>query len=339
MKREEIKNILGEGAADEVVTKLLDALHAEIEPHKTAAKSAQDALAAKVAEIDELSKKTTDADELKKQLNDLKAKYEAETREAAEKLAQIEFDGAVKDVLTKHGARSEKAVRAMLDLDALKISKNRREDIDKAMAELKKSDAYLFGAEPTGLKRVVGVNIVPPPALGGSPAQPDETGGFPPACPASAKDKTGPSPGRFRFQSAALIDGRPAFRGAPEKGLSGGNEPGEAAPQRQTAPGRIPVGPATSEHPPWQTLPLRCFCAAYRCETLQQWGKRRRRGLPDGTCPVSRRAPSIPMARYAMRSAAIRAALRFLFRLCRQSAKRLCDARRAAGVVQRKLHV
>ena len=104
MKREEIKNILGEGATDEVVTKLLDALHAEIEPHKTAAKTAQDALAAKVAEIDELSKKTTDADELKKQLNDLKAKYDAETKEAAEKLAQIEFDGAVKDVLTKHGA-------------------------------------------------------------------------------------------------------------------------------------------------------------------------------------------------------------------------------------------
>lgn len=38
MKREEIKTILGESAADEVVTKLLDALHAEIEPHKTAAK-------------------------------------------------------------------------------------------------------------------------------------------------------------------------------------------------------------------------------------------------------------------------------------------------------------
>lgn len=39
MKREEIKTILGEGATDEVVTKLLDALHAEIEPHKTAAKT------------------------------------------------------------------------------------------------------------------------------------------------------------------------------------------------------------------------------------------------------------------------------------------------------------
>lgn len=163
MKREEIKNILGEGAADEVVTKLLDALHAEIEPHKTAAKTAQDALAAKAAEIDELSKKTTDADELKKQLNDLKAKYEAETKEAAEKLAQIEFDGAVKDVLTKHGARSEKAVRAMLDLDALMKSNNRNDDIEKAVTALKESDAYLFGGEEgpksTGQKVTVGAPI------------------------------------------------------------------------------------------------------------------------------------------------------------------------------------
>lgn len=162
MKREEIKNILGESATDEVVTKLLDALHAEIEPHKTAAKTAQDALAAKVAEIDELSKKTTDADELKKQLNDLKAKYDAETKEAAEKLAQIEFDGAVKDVLTKHGARSEKAVRAMLDLDALKKSNNRNDDIEKAVTALKESDAYLFGEDgpkPTGQKVTIGAPI------------------------------------------------------------------------------------------------------------------------------------------------------------------------------------
>lgn len=162
MKREEIKNILGESATDEVVTKLLDALHAEIEPHKTAAKTAQDALAAKVAEIDELSKKTTDADELKKQLNDLKAKYDAETKEAAEKLAQIEFDGAVKDVLTKHGARSEKAVRAMLDLDTLKKSNNRNDDIEKAVTALKESDAYLFGEDgpkSTGQKVTIGAPI------------------------------------------------------------------------------------------------------------------------------------------------------------------------------------
>lgn len=34
MKREEIKAMLGEGAADEVVDKLLNAMHTEIEQHK-----------------------------------------------------------------------------------------------------------------------------------------------------------------------------------------------------------------------------------------------------------------------------------------------------------------
>ena len=245
----------------------------------------------------------------------------------------------MKDVLTKHGARSEKAVRAMLDLDALKISKNRREDIDKAMAELKKSDAYLFGAEPTGLKRVVGVNIVPPPALGGSPAQPDETGGFPPACPASAKDKTGPSPGRFRFQSAALIDGRPAFRGTPKKGFPAATSPAKPPPNGKPLRGAFQPDLLRLYSPPGRRSRSAVFAPHTAATPSSNGGKRRRRGLPDGTCPVSRRAPSIPMARHAKRSAAIRAALRFLSRLCRQSAKRLCDARRAAGVVQRKLHV
>lgn len=302
MKREEIKAMLGEGAADEVVDKLLNAMHTEIEQHKKAAKTAQDALAEKVKEIGELSQKTVDADALKQSLAELQAKYDADTKAAAEQLAQIEFDSDVKDAATRHGARNEKAVRAMLDLDALKGSKNRREDIDKAMTELKKSDAYLFGAEPTGLKRDVGVNIVPPPALGGSPAQPDETGGFPPACPASAKDKTGPSPGRFRFQSAALIDGRPAFRGTPEKRLSGGNEPGEAAPQRQTAPGRIPAGPAAPVQPP-DRRPRSAVFAPHTAATPSSNG----RSAAGGDCrmgPVQSPAAHRPFPWPGMQSAA-----------------------------------
>ena len=168
MKREEIKAMLGEGATDEVVDKLLNAMHTEIEQHKKAAKTAQDALAEKVKEIGELSQKTVDADALKQSLAELQAKYDADTKAAAEQLAQIEFDSDVKDAATRHGARNEKAVRAMLDLDTLKGSKNRREDIDKAMTELKKSDAYLFGAEPTGKKVNIGAQIIDTPAGGSS---------------------------------------------------------------------------------------------------------------------------------------------------------------------------
>ena len=173
MKREEIKAILGEAVQDDAVTKLLDAFHAEIDPLKAAAKQAQDALGEKVKEIGELTKNATDVEGLKKQLQDLQTKYDAETKEAAEKLAQIEFDGAVKDVLTKHNARSEKAVRAMLDLDALRKSNNRNEDIEKAVSALKESDSYLFvadGPKPTGQNANIGIPLQPSPADTGSVA-------------------------------------------------------------------------------------------------------------------------------------------------------------------------
>ena len=53
MTREQIKAMLPDGTEDAVVTKILDALHGEIQPHKDAAKKAQDDLAAKVAELAE----------------------------------------------------------------------------------------------------------------------------------------------------------------------------------------------------------------------------------------------------------------------------------------------
>ena len=41
----------------------------------------------------------------------------------------------------------QKAVMAMLDMDALKASKNQSEDIKKALETVKESDAYLFGSD------------------------------------------------------------------------------------------------------------------------------------------------------------------------------------------------
>ena len=57
MTREQLKAILPEGADDSAVTKILDALHAEIQPYKDEAKKAKDDLTAKVSEMAEISKR------------------------------------------------------------------------------------------------------------------------------------------------------------------------------------------------------------------------------------------------------------------------------------------
>lgn len=69
-----------------------------------------------------------------------------EEREAAHKaqLAELEFEGALRDAVTAAGGRSVKAIRALLDLDALRKSSNRGADIKAALEDLKKESGYLF---------------------------------------------------------------------------------------------------------------------------------------------------------------------------------------------------
>lgn len=74
-----------------------------------------------------------------------------------EQLAGLEFDGALKDAITAARGRSVKAVRAMLDVDTLRSSKNRDADIKSALEGLKKDSGYLF--EPAE---------VPPPFAAGT---------------------------------------------------------------------------------------------------------------------------------------------------------------------------
>lgn len=79
---------------------------------------------------------------LTKDLSDKEAEHQA-------KLADLEFDGALKDAITAARGRSVKAVRALLDVDALRASKNQEADIRAALETLKKDSGYLFESEET----------------------------------------------------------------------------------------------------------------------------------------------------------------------------------------------
>lgn len=81
--------------------------------------------------------------QIKKLQDDLKAKED----EYAAKEADRIFSDTIKEAIKTAGGRNEKAVMAMLDMDALKASKNQSEDIKKALETVKESDAYLFGLD------------------------------------------------------------------------------------------------------------------------------------------------------------------------------------------------
>ena len=87
-----------------------------------------------------------DVAQLQNEITKLNSDLAAKDAQFTEKIAAMEFDSAVDSALASSGARSAKAVRALLDLDSLRKSKNQSEDIRAALEELKKSDGYLFGA-------------------------------------------------------------------------------------------------------------------------------------------------------------------------------------------------
>ena len=72
-------------------------------------------------------------------------------REAAhqKQLAELAFDGTLKDAITAAKGRNVKAIRALLDVDALRGSKNQTADIKAALDVLKRDNGYLFESAET----------------------------------------------------------------------------------------------------------------------------------------------------------------------------------------------
>lgn len=144
MTREQLRAMLPDGTDDAAVTRILDALHAEIRPYKDASDKSANDLAEKAKAYDALQ-----------------AKYDADLKAANEKAAALEFGGKLDGKLKDKGARNLKAARALLDLEALKASENQDADIDAAIKALIDGEdtAFIFAAQPTGEKKGVGAPV------------------------------------------------------------------------------------------------------------------------------------------------------------------------------------
>ena len=70
--------------------------------------------------------KGMDIDGVKRAADEWKAKAEQAEKAAAARIADMEFDSDLKDAVAASRGRNAKAIRALLDVDTLKLSKNRR---------------------------------------------------------------------------------------------------------------------------------------------------------------------------------------------------------------------
>lgn len=109
----------------------------------------------------------TELETARAQAADWKQQAEQARKSAEEQVAAARFDAALNTAIGKAGGRSEKAIRALLDLDSLRTSADPEGAIAAALEQLEQENGYLFGG------------ITPPPYAAGTGAgapggEPDE---------------------------------------------------------------------------------------------------------------------------------------------------------------------
>lgn len=105
-----------------------------------------------------------DVEAIKTEAENYKAKFEQSEVNNAKKLADLELEFEIEKAILASGARNAKALKALLDTEALKESKNLKDDMQKQLDGLKESDSYLFVTSSDGEN----IRIVNP-STGGSP--------------------------------------------------------------------------------------------------------------------------------------------------------------------------
>ena len=111
--------------------------------------------------------KDVDPTALTQTIEDLKGQLTQKDMEFAQRLADRDFDDLLNSSITNSKGKSAKAIKAYLDIDTLKKSKNQAEDIKTALEALQKAEdsAFLFATEqpqPQGTFNPIGGISTPP---------------------------------------------------------------------------------------------------------------------------------------------------------------------------------
>ena len=150
MKREFLQNFkVGDQALPkEIIDAIMDENGRDIEAAKKPFADYEAVKAQLQAAKDGLEAfKGVDVDKLQGKIQELTGQLADKDREWQDKLDGMAFDGRIKDAITAAKGRNAKAIAALLDVDALRASKNQETDIRAAPEALKKDNGYLFESE------------------------------------------------------------------------------------------------------------------------------------------------------------------------------------------------
>ncbi|HSH35761.1 phage scaffolding protein [Schnuerera sp.] len=95
------------------------------------------------------SYKEMDIEGIKKAAEDYKIKFETAQTEAQKELEKIKFNHALENALKGAKAKNVKAVKALLDLEGLKLNEDKIIGLDEQLESIKTENDYLFETEET----------------------------------------------------------------------------------------------------------------------------------------------------------------------------------------------
>lgn len=148
MKREDVSKIF-ENATEEQITALLNINSADIGVAKKKLEAERDNYKSQLDTATETLRAFdgVDVKELQGKVQSLQQDLVNAQKDYEDKVAEMEFSSALGEAIKTSGAKSEKAVKAFLDLEALKVSKNREADIAAAIEKVKSENDYLFTSD------------------------------------------------------------------------------------------------------------------------------------------------------------------------------------------------
>ena len=158
MKREDLEKL---GITDKEQLDNIMALHGQdIESHKTKVTTAQEEVKTVKDQLKEAAKqiedfKGMDVEGIKKASDDWKTKFENAQKDAETKMNQLKFEHALDGALSGAKAKNQKAVKALLNTEGLKLLEDGSIlGLKEQLEKIKSENDYLFEGEKVDPKIV-----------------------------------------------------------------------------------------------------------------------------------------------------------------------------------------
>lgn len=143
LAKEQIDAILNENGTD------IEAAKGNLEEIKTQLATANQQLASANKQIEDF--KAMDIEGVKQAAADWENKYKKAQEDGEAALNKLRFDAALDKVLSSAKAKNSKAVKALLDLDKLKLKGEEIDGISEQLETVKSENPYLFDSAAPSL--------------------------------------------------------------------------------------------------------------------------------------------------------------------------------------------